>query len=121
MLISAGGTREAIDPVRVLTNRSSGRQGYALAEVAPRDGRATSRSSRPSSANSASTRVRAIDVVRVESAHELHDAMLERAPESDCVIMAAAVADFTLKPARTRSSSGTTDRPTLHFEPPRRA
>ena len=98
VLISAGGTREAIDPVRVLTNRSSGRQGYALAEVATRLGAhvtLVTTVSRPLSLDVART----IDVVDVESAADMHDAMVALARESQCVIMAAAVADFTLKAA----------------------
>jgi phosphopantothenoylcysteine decarboxylase/phosphopantothenate--cysteine ligase len=96
VLISAGGTREAIDPVRVLSNRSSGRQGYALADVACRMGANVTLVSTVELALSLDT-VGAIDVVRVESAAELHEAMKKRALESDCVIMAAAVADFTPK------------------------
>jgi phosphopantothenoylcysteine decarboxylase/phosphopantothenate--cysteine ligase len=96
VLVSAGGTREAIDPVRVLSNRSSGRQGYALAEVACRMGARVTLVSTARLALSLDT-VQAIEVVPVESAHELHEAMMKRSRESDCVIMAAAVADFTLK------------------------
>ena len=101
VLISAGGTREAIDPVRVLTNRSSGRQGYALAEVATRLGAhvtLVTTVSRPLSLDVART----IDVVDVESAADMHDAMVALARESQCVIMAAAVADFTLKAAEEK-------------------
>jgi phosphopantothenoylcysteine decarboxylase/phosphopantothenate--cysteine ligase len=94
VLISAGGTREAIDPVRVLSNRSSGRQGYALAEVACRMGASVTLVSTVEATLSLDT-VSAIEVVAVESAAELHEAMTKRALESDCVIMAAAVADFT--------------------------
>jgi len=94
VLISAGGTREAIDPVRVLSNRSSGRQGYALAEVACRMGAVVTLVSTVEGKLSLDT-VGAIEVVAVESAAELHEAMTKRALESDCVIMAAAVADFT--------------------------
>ena len=94
VLISAGGTREAIDPVRVLSNRSSGRQGYALAEVACRMGASVTLVSTVEGTLSLDT-VGAIEVVPVESAAELHEAMMKRALESDCVIMAAAVADFT--------------------------
>jgi phosphopantothenoylcysteine decarboxylase/phosphopantothenate--cysteine ligase len=96
VLVSAGGTREAIDPVRVLANRSSGKQGYALAEVACRMGASVTLVSTAHLALSLDT-VNAIEVVPVESAFELHEAMMKRSPESDCVIMAAAVADFTLK------------------------
>jgi phosphopantothenoylcysteine decarboxylase/phosphopantothenate--cysteine ligase len=115
VLISAGGTREAIDPVRVITNRSSGRQGYALAEVACRMGAKVTLVTTVERELSLDTR-RAIDVVRVDSADELHEAMIERTIESDCVIMSAAVADFTLKPSpeKLKRRDGL---PELHFEP----
>jgi len=115
VLISAGGTREAIDPVRVITNRSSGRQGYALAEVASRMGAVVTLVTTVERELSLDTR-RAIEVVRVGSADELHEAMIARTNESDCVIMAAAVADFTLKasPEKLKRRDGL---PELHFEP----
>ena len=96
VLISAGGTREAIDPVRVITNRSSGRQGYALAESAVRLGARVTLVTTMDRDLSLDTRA-AVDVVRVENASEMREAMISRSPSNDCVIMAAAVADFTLK------------------------
>jgi phosphopantothenoylcysteine decarboxylase/phosphopantothenate--cysteine ligase len=96
VLVSAGGTREAIDPVRVISNRSSGRQGYALAEVACRMGASVTLVTTVERELALDTR-RGIEVVRVESAEELHGAMMARTDESDCVVMAAAVADFTVK------------------------
>ncbi len=115
VLVSAGGTREAVDPVRVITNRSSGRQGYALADVACRMGARVTLVTTIERDLSLDTR-RAIQVVRVESAVELHDAMLARSGDNDCVIMAAAVADFTLKPAseKLKRRDGV---PELQFEP----
>ena len=101
VLISAGGTREAIDPVRVLSNRSSGRQGYALAEVAARQGASVTLVSTVELPLSLDT-VRAIDVVAVESAAEMYDAMMKRSLDSDVVIMAAAVADFTLTASKEK-------------------
>ena len=98
VLISAGGTREPIDPVRVITNRSSGRQGYALAEVACRMGADVTLVS-SSSLDLALDVVRRVEVVPVETAAQLHDAMLERSPSADVVVMAAAVADFRVAPA----------------------
>jgi len=98
VLITAGGTRESIDPVRFVSNRSSGRQGYALAEVAHRLG-ATVTLVSTANLSLALDVVRGIDVVPVQSAHEMHEAVLARLGESDVVIMAAAVADFTLEPA----------------------
>jgi len=101
VLISAGGTREAIDPVRVIANRSSGRQGYALAEVASRLGAEVTLVTtleRPLALDVAS----AIDVLRVESANDLHDTMIDHASKADCVIMAAAVTDFTVQPSSVK-------------------
>ena len=97
MLISAGGTREPIDPVRVVSNRSSGRQGYALAEIARRLGADVTLVTTVERVLALDV-VRSIEIVRVETAAQLHDAMLERSPTADCVIMAAAVADFTVTP-----------------------
>jgi len=115
VLISAGGTREAIDPVRYLSNRSSGRQGYALAEVACRMGARVTLVSTVDLPLTLDT-VRSIDVVPVESAVELYEAMMKRAPDSDCVIMAAAVADFSLAaaPQKLKKRDGP---PELHFLP----
>lgn len=114
VLISAGGTREAIDPVRVIANRSSGRQGYALAEVARRLGATVTLVStveRPLALDVASS----IEVVRVESAAQMREVMLERFATSDCAIMAAAVADFTVAAAneKIKKDAGL---PTLQLE-----
>jgi phosphopantothenoylcysteine decarboxylase/phosphopantothenate--cysteine ligase len=92
VLVTAGGTREAIDPVRYIGNRSSGKMGHALADAAARRGARVvlvTTASRPVAVG--------VDVVRVESAEELHDAVMARAGEADAVIMAAAVADFRPK------------------------
>ena len=115
VLISAGGTREAIDPVRVLSNRSSGRQGYALADVAVRLGASVTLVSTVELPLSLDT-VRAIELVAVESAAEMFAAMMKYSSEHDVVIMAAAVADFTV----TASSEKLKKReglPELHFTP----
>ncbi|MDR6556710.1 phosphopantothenoylcysteine decarboxylase/phosphopantothenate--cysteine ligase [Arthrobacter pascens] len=88
--ISAGGTREPLDPVRFLGNRSSGKQGVALAEAA-RDAGATVRLV---AAHMEVPAPAGVDVVSVETALQLRDAMLSAAAGSDVVIMAAAVADF---------------------------
>jgi phosphopantothenoylcysteine decarboxylase/phosphopantothenate--cysteine ligase len=98
VLVSAGGTREALDPVRVMTNRSSGRQGYALAEVAARLGADVTLVTSVQRDLALDVR-RSIDVVEVESAAQLATAMIERFASSDVAIMAAAVADFTFDAA----------------------
>jgi phosphopantothenoylcysteine decarboxylase/phosphopantothenate--cysteine ligase len=90
IVISAGGTREPLDPVRFLGNRSSGKQGYALARTAiARGARVTL-----VSANVALGDPAGADVVRVGTAVELREAVLKAAADADCVVMAAAVADF---------------------------
>jgi phosphopantothenoylcysteine decarboxylase/phosphopantothenate--cysteine ligase len=100
-VVSAGGTREAIDPVRVISNRSSGRQGIALAEVAARLGADVTLVSTVSTPLALDV-VNAIGVIRVESAAEMHEAMLKLSGESDVVVMAAAVSDFTLTPSNVK-------------------
>jgi phosphopantothenoylcysteine decarboxylase/phosphopantothenate--cysteine ligase len=90
VLISAGGTREPLDPVRFLGNRSSGKQGYALAvAAAARGARVTLLS-----ANVALPDPAGVDVISVTTALELREAAVKAAPEADVVVMAAAVADF---------------------------
>ena len=90
VLVSAGGTREPIDPVRFIGNRSSGLQGYALASAA------VARGARVVlvSANVSLPDPAGVDVERVETAADLRDAVLRRAGEVEVVVMAAAVADF---------------------------
>jgi len=89
VLVSAGGTREHLDPVRFLGNRSSGRQGYALAVAAVGRGAQVvlvTAAALPDPAG--------VTVCRVTSALELRDAVLEQAARADVVVMAAAVADY---------------------------
>ena len=91
VVITAGGTREPLDPVRFLGNRSSGKQGYALARVAAQRGADvtliagfTTELADPA----------AVDVVRVKTAQQMHTAVDKFGPEADAIVMAAAVADF---------------------------
>ncbi|MDN5749734.1 MAG: bifunctional phosphopantothenoylcysteine decarboxylase/phosphopantothenate--cysteine ligase CoaBC [Pseudonocardia sp.] len=91
VVVSAGGTREALDPVRYLGNRSSGRQGYALARVAAQRGAAVTLVSAHTAELGDPA---AVDVVRVGSARELREAMVAAVADADAVVMAAAVADF---------------------------
>jgi phosphopantothenoylcysteine decarboxylase / phosphopantothenate---cysteine ligase len=89
VLVTAGGTREPIDPVRFIGNRSSGKQGHAIAEeAAARGARVTlvTTVDRPVPAG--------VEVRRVDTADEMHAAVTARASSSDVVVMAAAVADF---------------------------
>ncbi|MGX1849947.1 bifunctional phosphopantothenoylcysteine decarboxylase/phosphopantothenate--cysteine ligase CoaBC [Streptomyces sp. NBC_01456] len=90
VVISAGGTREPLDPVRYLGNRSSGKQGYALARTAvARGARVTLVAGNTELPDPAG-----VDVVRIGTARQLHEAVVKAAAEADAVVMAAAVADF---------------------------
>jgi len=93
VLITAGPTREKIDPVRYITNRSSGRMGYALAEAALRRGARVLLVSGPT----ALTPPGAAETTRVESAEEMRAAVLKFLPESSVVIKTAAVSDYKPK------------------------
>ncbi len=89
VVVSAGGTREPIDAVRVLANRSSGKQGYAIAE------QALSRGATVTLVTTVDTPVvPGITRVDVETAQQMHDAMTQLAASADVVVMSAAVADF---------------------------
>jgi phosphopantothenoylcysteine decarboxylase/phosphopantothenate--cysteine ligase len=112
VLVTAGGTREPIDPVRYLSNRSSGKQGHAIADEAARRGAkvtlvtAARRGAAPG-----------VDVVAVDTADEMAAAVLGRAAGADVVVMAAAVADFrpvTVSPTKLKKSAGP---PALVLEP----
>ena len=112
VLITAGPTREKIDPVRYLTNRSSGRMGYALAEAAVRRGARVLLVSGPTTLKPPS----AASVTWVETAQEMLAAVLRLLPESSLVIKTAAVSDYTVpRPAREKiKRSGPT---TIELEP----
>jgi len=90
VVISAGGTREPLDPVRFLGNRSSGKQGYALAEVAAARGAEVTLVS----ANVALPVPDGVRLVMVQTAVELGEAVAKAAQDCDVVVMAAAVADY---------------------------
>src|SRR5438309_11708226 len=95
VLITAGPTREKIDPVRYLTNRSSGRMGYAIAEAALRRGGRVLLVSGPVTIPPPG----AAELTRVETADEMRAAVLKLLPESTVVIKTAAVADYRPKAA----------------------
>jgi len=108
VVVTAGGTREPLDPVRFLGNRSSGRQGHAVAAEAAARGAAvvlvTTTEPGPVPAN--------VEVVRVDTAAEMETAVLGRADVADAVVMAAAVADFRPKapaPGKLPKSEGPPD------------
>jgi phosphopantothenoylcysteine decarboxylase / phosphopantothenate---cysteine ligase len=112
VLITAGPTREKIDPVRYLSNRSSGRMGYAMAEAALRRGARVLLITGPTQL----TPPRAAEVVAVESAEEMRQAVLEKLSEATIVIKAAAVADYrpkAVEPQKIKRAGGLT----LELEP----
>jgi phosphopantothenoylcysteine decarboxylase/phosphopantothenate--cysteine ligase len=98
VLITAGPTREKIDPVRYITNRSSGRMGYALAEAALRRGARVVLVTGPT----ALTPPGAAEVTRVDSAEDMRQAVLKLLPESTIVIKTAAVSDYRPKAAASQ-------------------
>ncbi len=93
VLITAGGTQEPIDPVRVITNKSSGRQGYALAQAALDSGAKVILITAPTNL----TRPVGARVIEVESAQQMYKSVLSESTKADALIMAAAVADFRAK------------------------
>jgi phosphopantothenoylcysteine decarboxylase/phosphopantothenate--cysteine ligase len=112
VLVTAGPTREKIDPVRYLTNRSSGRMGYAIAEAALRRGARVLLVSGPTAIAAPG----AAELTRVETAEEMHAAVLKLLPESTVVIKTAAVADFRPK-AEARQKIKRKGAMTLDLEP----
>ncbi len=95
ILITAGPTREPIDPVRYLSNRSSGKMGYAMAEAAQKRGASVTLVSGPTSVMPPA----GVNITRVTTAAQMHDAVMQNLRGNQIVIKAAAVADFT--PAAT--------------------
>lgn len=98
VVVSAAGTHEAIDPVRVIANRSSGKQGYALAQAALDLGAEVTLVSGPT----ALPAPLGLELISVESAREMETAVLEATQAADALLMAAAVADF--RPAQSAES-----------------
>ncbi|MGI8984378.1 MAG: bifunctional phosphopantothenoylcysteine decarboxylase/phosphopantothenate--cysteine ligase CoaBC [Acidimicrobiales bacterium] len=112
VLVTAGGTREPLDPVRFLGNHSSGRQGEAVAVEAAARGAAVTlvtTADRPAPAG--------VEVVRVETAAEMEAAVLARAGGADVVVMAAAVADFRPKAPATEKLRKADGVPDMVLEP----
>ena len=112
VLVTAGGTREPIDAVRFVGNRSSGKQGHALADEAAARGAAVTL------VTSAAVAVdRRVEVVPVETAAEMEEAVLSRAATADVVVMAAAVADFRPKAPADGKLAKSDGVPDLVLEP----
>ncbi len=111
-IVTAGGTREPIDPVRYIGNRSSGKQGYAVAAALAARGAAVTLITtvdRPAPA--------AVEVVRIDTAAEMEAAVMDRARHADVVVMAAAVADFRPKEIAAGKLKRATGIPDLVLEP----
>jgi phosphopantothenoylcysteine decarboxylase/phosphopantothenate--cysteine ligase len=114
VLVTAGGTREPIDPVRFIGNRSSGKQGYAMARVAAQRGADVTLIA----GNTAGLVDPAgVEVVHIGSASQLQDAVSKHAPDSNVLVMAAAVADFRPSQVATskikKSADASADAPTI--------
>jgi phosphopantothenoylcysteine decarboxylase / phosphopantothenate---cysteine ligase len=113
ILVTAGGTQEPIDAVRVITNRSSGKMGYALAAEASRRGARVCLVTAPTSLEPP----QGVEVVRVHTAAQMRDAVIERFADTDVVLKAAAVADFSpavTEPLKIKKDSGA---PTIPLVP----
>lgn len=111
IVVSAGGTQEAIDPVRVITNRSSGKMGYAIAEAARDRGASVILVAAPTALDDPT----AVETRHVESADQMLSAVLGACDGADAIIMAAAVADYTpTEPSQDKVKKGAGDE--LHVE-----
>jgi phosphopantothenoylcysteine decarboxylase / phosphopantothenate---cysteine ligase len=113
VLVTAGPTREALDPVRFLTNRSSGKMGYALAEAAARRGARAILVSGPVDLDAPE----GVDWVPVRSTEEMRAAVIERAAEATILVMAAAVADYRPAAVHANKIKRSEGRITLDLEP----
>ena len=91
VLVTAGPTQEAIDPVRYITNHSSGKMGYALAKAARMRGAEVTLVSGPTALDAPI----GVNVINIKSSQEMHDAVMAHAESSDMIFKAAAVADYT--------------------------
>ena len=109
ILITAGPTREPIDPVRFLTNRSSGRMGYALARAFQRLGHSVLLVSGPTTLDVPDH----VDYLPVETAQDMHDAVARSLPTADIAIFSAAVADYRPAEVATQKIKKSADQITL--------
>lgn len=105
ILVTAGPTQEAVDPVRYITNHSTGKMGYAIAKIASRRGAEVTLVSGPTAEEEPAF----VNVVNVCSAKEMFEAVKERAQEQDIIIKAAAVADYRPKHIRGSKMKKTED------------
>src|SRR5277367_1837736 len=113
VVVTAGPTREDLDPVRFLTNRSSGKMGYALAEAATRRGAHVVLVSGPTDLQIPE----GVDWVPVRTTEEMRNAVRERAAEANIVVMAAAVSDYRPATAHSKKLKRGSERLVLELEP----
>ena len=113
ILVTAGPTREALDPVRYLSNRSSGKMGYAIAEAAAKRGARVVLVSGPT----AQAVPQGVDVVHVETAQQMYEAVLAKLPVATVVIKAAAVSDYRPKRVADRKIKKDETVPEVTLEP----
>lgn len=113
ILVTAGPTHEPIDPVRVIANRSSGRQGFAIAEAAANAGARVTLVAGPVALETP----QGVDRIDVETAEEMADAVMAALP-ADCAILVAAVADWRVESSPTKLKKGDGP-PKLKFVPTR--
>jgi phosphopantothenoylcysteine decarboxylase/phosphopantothenate--cysteine ligase len=111
LLLTAGPTREAIDPVRYISNRSSGKMGYALAEAALKEGASVTLVSGPVALPAPP----GATLVAVESAQQMYDAVMQRASQSDIFIACAAVTDYRVDQAADHKIKKTADEMSLQL------
>ena len=115
IVVTAGGTQEAVDPIRILTNYSSGKQGYAIAQAALDTGSDVTLISAPTSL----TPPTGCTLIPVKSADEMHTAVLEEIMDAQALIMAAAVADFHPKVIKTEKIKKDLGLDVIKLEPTR--
>jgi len=103
ILITAGGTREYLDPVRFISNASTGKMGYALAHAALKRGHKVTLITTIENSKLKTQNSKLLKIVNVGTAAEMFQAVKKHFPKSDCLIMSAAVADYTpARPAKTK-------------------
>ena len=113
LVVTAGGTQEPIDPVRYLTNRSSGKQGYALAQAALDAGAAVRLVTHPTGLSAPV----GAEVVEVRTAQEMLDEVLKSCEDADALLMAAAVADFRVEHVSEHKLKKRDGLPQIHLVP----
>jgi phosphopantothenoylcysteine decarboxylase/phosphopantothenate--cysteine ligase len=113
ILVTAGRTQEPLDPIRYLSNRSSGKMGYAIAEVAQRRGAKVTLISGPSDLPAPAE----VDFIRVEKAKEMYSAVRSRFGKADVLIMAAAVSDFVPSRVSPEKIKGKEEKFLLELKP----